>query len=89
MQDPGITPHPGYLALGHDTDGRQTAYRALIRERLDPTTEEALRAHTQQNKAFGNERFRRQIEALVGRSMEIRPRGRPPAGPGMDLEWSG
>lgn len=32
------------------------------------------------NKAFGDERFRRQIEALVGRSLEVRSRGRPPAG---------
>jgi hypothetical protein len=33
--------------------------------------------HARQNKAFGNDRFRSRIEALIGRSMEIRSRGRP------------
>lgn len=38
---------------------------------------DALRMHTQQQKPWGSERFRQQIEALAGRSVELRPRGRP------------
>ena len=38
---------------------------------------DALRLHTQQQKPWGSERFRRQIEGLAQRSMEVRPRGRP------------
>lgn len=37
----------------------------------------ALRLQTQQQKPWGSERFRQQIEALAGRSVELRPRGRP------------
>src|SRR5690606_40470465 len=41
-----------------------------------PGMDDGLRDHTCQNKASGNDLFRRQIEALVGRSLELRPRGR-------------
>lgn len=75
--DIGVTPHPRYLSLGIDADIRQAAYRALFEEALDPSDTNALRDHTHQNKALGNDRFRSRIEALIGRSMKIRPRGRP------------
>lgn len=76
-QDAGITPHSHYLALGADPGARQLAYQVLVNEALDPSDADALRAHTRQNKAFGNDRFRAHIEALIGRSMAVRPRGRP------------
>ena len=79
IHDRSITPHPRYLALGLDTTTRLRAYRALFEEALSSETQEALRAQTRQNKAFGNDRFRQQIETLVGRSMEVRSRGRPRA----------
>lgn len=75
--DPGITPHLRYLSLGADPASRQAAYRDLFNDTLDPADADALRDHTRQNKACGNDRFRSRIEALIGRSMEIRPRGRP------------
>lgn len=81
VHDRGITPHPRYLALGQDTTARLRAYQAMLEEPLNPETQEALRAHTRQNKAFGNDRFRQQIETLVGRSRAIRSRGRPKAAP--------
>lgn len=80
--DPALTPHPRYLSLGADPDIRLRAYRQLFRDALTDSDVDALRAHTRQNKAFGNDRFRKHIEALVGRSMEIKPRGRPAAGGG-------
>ncbi|MHC9084265.1 transposase [Luteimonas sp. RIT-PG2_3] len=76
-RDNGITPHPRYLSLGTDAGTRQAAYRELFKATLEPTDADALRSHTRQNKAFGNDRFRSRIEALIGRSMEIRSRGRP------------
>jgi len=79
--DPGITPHPRYLALGQDTATRLRAYQAMFREAPNAETQDALRAHTRQNKAFGNDRFRQQIETLVGRSMAVRSRGRPRSAP--------
>jgi putative transposase len=36
-----------------------------------------LRQHTQQQRAWGSERFQQQIEALTQRSVSVRPRGRP------------
>ena len=53
----------------------------MFEEALNPETQEALRVHTRQNKAFGNDRFRQQLETLVGRSMEVRSRGRPKTAP--------
>ena len=79
IHDRRITPHPQYLALGQDTTTRLRAYQAMFQEALNAETQDALRAHTRQNKAFGNDRFRQQIETLVGRSMEVRSRGRPRA----------
>ncbi len=80
--DAGITPHPNYLSLGTDAVARQAAYRDLFKDALDTTHADALRDHTRQNKAFGNDRFRSRIETLIGRSMEIRSRGRPASASG-------
>jgi hypothetical protein len=38
---------------------------------------DALRLATNQQKTWGSERFRLQIEALAKRELEVRPRGRP------------
>jgi hypothetical protein len=40
-----------------------------------------LRQHTQQQRAWGSERFQQQIEALTQRSVRTKPRGRPPKPP--------
>lgn len=74
--EPRITPHAAYLSLGADDLTRLDAYRRLFAS-TDAHDIDALRLHTQQQKPWGNERFRRQIEALAQRSMEVRPRGRP------------
>lgn len=81
MHDSGITPHGRYLALATEPDLRLQAYQALFNDALDQADADALRAHTRQNKAFGNQRFRSRIEALIGRSVGVRPRGRPASAP--------
>lgn len=74
-----ITPHPCYLALGvHPTDRRE-AYCSLFNEALSSEDTDALRAHTQQQRAWGSDRFRAQVEALTQRAATLRPRGRPRA----------
>ena len=80
-QHPLITPHQKYLNLVLDPAARQTAYRELIREHLDEPQLIALRQHTQQQRAWGSDRFRQQIEALTQRAVSVRPRGRPPKPP--------
>jgi putative transposase len=77
VPDPRITPHPAYLALARDPAARQAAYRRLFETIPPPEVAEGLRLHTQQQKPWGTERFRQQIETLANRSVEVRPRGRP------------
>jgi putative transposase len=74
---PLLTPHQEYLNLGTDPAARQAAYRELVREHLDEPQVTALRQHTQQQRAWGSDRFRQQIEVLTRQAAGIRPRGRP------------
>jgi putative transposase len=77
QQHPLIAPHQEYLNLGSDPPARQAAYRELIREHLDEPQLNDLRQHTQQQRAWGSDRFRQQIEALTQRAAGVRLRGRP------------
>jgi putative transposase len=46
-------------------------------EALDPVEATNQRAHTQQQRAWGSDRLRTQIEARTPRATTVRPRGRP------------
>jgi len=72
-----ITPHEQYMLMASTPAARQAAYRALVREQLEEKSLDDLRQHTQQQQAWGSERFQQQIEALTQRSVSVRPRGRP------------
>lgn len=74
--EPRITPHAAYLALGQNDDAQLDAYRRLFAD-IGTHDIDALRLHTQQQKPWGCDRFRRQIESLAQRSVAVRPRGRP------------
>ena len=69
-----IAPHPCYLALGNSPLKRQTAYLALFEHLVSHEGTEAVRTHTQQQRALGSERFRAQVEALTQRTATVRPR---------------
>ena len=75
-----ITPHSSYQALGCGDAERQAAYRRLFVGGINPDDAETLRVHTRQQKPWGSDKFRQQIEALVQRSLEVRSRGRPRSG---------
>jgi putative transposase len=77
LHDPRITPHPAYTALGTTDAERVHAYRQLFDTGQDPGDDDALRRATRQQKTWGSERFRLQIEALSKRELAVRPRGRP------------
>jgi putative transposase len=79
LHDPRITPHPAYAALGTTDAERLPAYRHLFDTGLDARDAEALRLATRQQKTWGSERFRLQVEALAKRELVVRPRGRPKA----------
>lgn len=77
IPDPRIHPHPTYHALGASPAERLIAYQHLFDDRLPDSDADALRLATNQQKIWGSERFRRQIEALTERELDVRPRGRP------------
>ena len=80
--EPRITSHPCYLELGAG-EARLSAYRRLFAKALGSGTMDAIRLHTQQQRAWGSEGFQRQVEALTRRIASVRPRGRPwPTGAG-------
>ena len=80
--DPLVTPHPVYLSLAASTQDRRAAYRELFRAPPDPAAIDDLRTHTHQQKVWGSDGFRAEIETLTQRAAGVRPRGRPPASPG-------
>ena len=49
----------------------------ISHQRLTDKDAHALRMATQQQKTWGSERFRLQIEELAQRQLQVRPRGRP------------
>ena len=73
-----VTPHPAYIALGHDDPSRQLSYRELVRRSITEIDLDAIRHHLQQQRALGSTRFQAAIAAMSGRCASVRPRGRPP-----------
>jgi putative transposase len=72
-----IQPHPLYLVLGSDPSSRQHAYRCLFENQLDHQDIHAIRTALQFSTPLGNDRFKQQIEAALGRSTGCAKRGRP------------
>ena len=72
-----IKPHALYKALGADAQTRQVAYRELFRYELDPGTIDQIRTATNGNYALGNDLFKVQIAAALGRRVEAGKAGRP------------
>ncbi|MGF1613975.1 MAG: transposase [Gammaproteobacteria bacterium] len=72
-----MTPHAQYLALGDTEGARREAYRRLFRSELDPEVVQEIRDATNGNLALGGERFKKQVEAMLGRRVSRGQRGRP------------
>jgi len=75
--NPILQPHTLYQALGQDPDARQTAYRELFRDQLDPGLVDEIRKATNGNFALGNQRFAAQIATMLGRRVTPAKAGRP------------
>jgi len=75
--NPRVSAHRAYLDLGQSAHDRRQAYCALFTGTLDETEIADLRAHTQQQRVWASEKFRKQIEVLAHRAAGVRPRGRP------------
>ena len=72
-----IQAHGLYSALGRDAKRRQAAYRELFRHGLEPGLVDQIRRATNGNFVLGDERFAREIEAVVGRRAVPGKSGRP------------
>ncbi len=76
-EDPILSAHADYLALGRSDSDRRSAYRALFESHLDQSTITQLRESLQTGTPLGNDRFRAQIEQALGRAVGFSRRGRP------------
>ena len=74
------TSHPLYDALGDSAEARAMGYRELFRQELDPGLVDQLRAATNGNYAFGNQRFAEEVERALGRRVTPGKPGRPRKG---------
>ncbi len=74
-----VTPHEEYMRLGANAAARCEVYRALVSEQLDLDVVTMIREATNGNIALGNERFRAEIEATLGRRAGRGTPGRPTA----------
>lgn len=76
-----ITDHPLYIALDSDEAVRRAEYRALFRAHLDGEALAEIRQASSRSLPLGSERFREQVEAVLGRRVGLRSRGRREAEP--------
>lgn len=72
-----IQAHGLCSALGWDAKRRQAAYRALFRHELKPGLVDQIRRATNSNFMLGDERFAREIEAVIGCRAAQGKSGRP------------
>ena len=72
-----IIDHVNYLELGNDVEARQQAYRELFKYQVSDADIHEIREALNYNFPLGNERFREQVEGMLGRSVGYKVRGRP------------
>lgn len=73
-----LAPDSQFLALGRADEARRDAYRQLFRSELDPALVQEIRDAANGNLALGGDRFKKQVEAMLGRRVSRGTRGRPP-----------
>ncbi len=73
-----MTNHVHLLVTPHEGGATSRMMQAIGRRYVGAFNERyRLRAHTQQQKVWGSDRFQRQIELLTQRAATLAPRGRP------------
>ena len=75
--DPVLRSHGQYVALGFETQARREAYIALVQEGMPDSQVAELRRYTQQGRAWGSQRFQRQVTVQLERNAAVASRGRP------------
>jgi len=72
-----VTPHACLLGLGEDPASRIAAYRQWLHAPDDQSELHAIRAHTLQQRAYGDTRFQAMVERTLNRPAALRAPGRP------------
>lgn len=75
--DPLIRSHAIYRELAVDVQQRLARYRRFVMDEIGPEETDAIRAHLQRQHLYGPDRFRRAIEAQLGRTVGPHKIGRP------------
>ena len=75
--DPLLTLHGLYMGLGANLADCQNAYRSLFLSHLDSAMLRDVRSCLQTGTPLGNDRFRAQIEQVLGVKVGYSTRGRP------------
>jgi putative transposase len=77
-----ITPHTEFLALGRREADRSAVYRGFFETEMDPVDVNEIRSAANGGFAFGNERFKAEVAAMLGRRVVPGAPGRPSKGSG-------
>jgi len=72
-----IRPHEVYLAIDKDEEKRVDYYRASFKQVLDSSLINDLRSAVQTGTPLGNDRFKAEVENLLGVKVGYARRGRP------------
>ena len=76
-QDPLLTDHPLYWALGNTPFDREAAYRGLLEHALTAEEMHVVRNATFKGWALGSEKFKASLAKTVNRRISPAKRGRP------------
>ena len=76
-QDPLISDHPLYWALGNTPFEREAAYKALMLQEIPAENAKALTEAVQRGGVLGSEQFKSGLEKQTGRQVRPGKRGRP------------
>jgi putative transposase len=75
--DTRLHPHAQYLALGRESESRQSTYRDLFRSALEEKAIDDIRLALQQGQAVGSEKFKEAMSVASGVRRTQSKRGRP------------
>ena len=75
-----ITPHSLYCGLGCSGSERQSAYQGLFQAYADEDKMAAIRDAWRTGTPLGNDRFKAEVEGVLGRKVGEAKRGRPRKG---------
>jgi putative transposase len=75
-----VTDHPLYLGMATSDEERRAVYRKLFRSQLDEEALDEIRKVTNRGLPLGDDRFREQVEAALGRKVGLGRRGRQASG---------